>query len=233
MPPTRPLATLAAALAAATVATAEDVHACIPLLIPAGKCWSDGQHRITNHTITNATVAQPAECCNRCTTTGRCAVYVAWRQHSDGPLLCYLYSAAASTTPCSQHVEYHAGCTTKGCQLPPPPPPPPPYVPPFPTPKGAKDVLMIAIDDMRPELGCYGCGHMKTPHMDALAADSMVFDQAYVAVAWCSPSRTALLTSRRPDTTRTWSVVPAEYWRDRGGNFTTIPQYFRERGYVL
>lgn len=51
-------------------------------------------------------------------------------------------------------------------------------------------------------------------------------------MAWCSPSRTALLTSRRPDTSRTWSVVPTEYWRDRGGNFSTLPQYFKERGYL-
>ena len=50
---------------------------------------------------------------------------------------------------------------------------------------------MIAVDDMRPELGCYGCTHMVTPHMDALAKDAVVFDNAYVAVAWCSPSRTA------------------------------------------
>ena len=68
------------------------------------------------------------------------------------------------------------------------------------------------------------CRPQSTPNMDALAAKSVRFDNAYVAVAWCSPSRTALLTSRRPDTTRTWSVVPEEYWRERGGNFTTLPQ---------
>merc|ERR1740138_734019 len=97
--------------------------------------------------------------------------------------------------------------------------------------KTKKDVIMIAIDDMRPELGAYGCDHMSTPGLDALAKDSLVFDNAYVAVAWCSPSRTALLTSRRPDSTKTWSVVPSEYWRERGGNFTTLPQTFKERGY--
>lgn len=91
---------------------------------------------------------------------------------------------------------------------------------------------MIAADDMRPELGCYGCAHMKTPHLDALAADSVVFDHAYVSVAWCSPSRTALLTSRRPDTTRTWSVLPVEYWRTRGGNFSTLPQVFKQHGFL-
>ena len=81
------------------------------------------------------------------------------------------------------------------------------------------------------ELGAYGCEHMHTPHLDALAADSVTFTRAYVAVAWCSPSRTALLTSRRPDTSRTWSVNPTEYWRLRGGNFTTLPQFFKDAGY--
>ena len=85
---------------------------------------------------------------------------------------------------------------------------------------------------MRPELGCYGCMHMKTPHLDALASDSLRFDGAYVAVAWCNPSRTALLTSRRPDTSRVWSVVPNENWRADGGNFSTIPQKFKESGYL-
>jgi arylsulfatase A-like enzyme len=92
-------------------------------------------------------------------------------------------------------------------------------------------VLLIVADDMRPELGCYGCAHMKTPHIDALAADAVTFTAAYVAVAWCSPSRTALLVSRRPDTSRTWSVSPSEYWRQRGGNFTTLPQLFKSQGF--
>jgi iduronate 2-sulfatase len=39
-----------------------------------------------------------------------------------------------------------------------------------------RDVIMIASDDMRPELGCYGCDYMKTPVMDALASESLVFD---------------------------------------------------------
>eukprot|EP01006_Ploeotia_vitrea_P066210 TRINITY_DN94530_c0_g1_i1.p1 TRINITY_DN94530_c0_g1~~TRINITY_DN94530_c0_g1_i1.p1 ORF type:complete len:521 (+),score=67.26 TRINITY_DN94530_c0_g1_i1:45-1607(+) len=94
------------------------------------------------------------------------------------------------------------------------------------------NVLMIAIDDLRPELGCYGCNHMVTPHMDTLAKESLVFERAYVSIALCSPSRTALLTSRRPDTSRVWEISPAEYWRKCGGNFTTLPQYFKEKGYL-
>ena len=91
---------------------------------------------------------------------------------------------------------------------------------------------MIIADDLRPELGCYGCAHMQTPHIDAFARDAVTFMHAYVSVAWCSPSRTAFLTSRLPDTSRVWSVEPSEYWRQRGGNFSTLPQYFRKAGFL-
>ena len=67
---------------------------------------------------------------------------------------------------------------------------------------------MIAIDDMRPELSIYGYDHMHTPNMERLANRSIVFERAYVQVALCMPSRTALLTSRRPDTTKDWTISP-------------------------
>ncbi len=94
-----------------------------------------------------------------------------------------------------------------------------------------KDVLFIAVDDLRTELGAYGRTEVKTPNLDKLAAQSMVFERAYCQVAVCSPSRTSLLTSRRPDTNHVWEISPAEYWRTFT-NATTIPQYFKENGYV-
>jgi arylsulfatase A-like enzyme len=42
-----------------------------------------------------------------------------------------------------------------------------------------------------------------------------------------------LLTGRRPDTTRVWTISPREYWRASGGNFTTLPQYFKDEGEYL
>ncbi|KAG8332959.1 hypothetical protein J6590_012728 [Homalodisca vitripennis] len=47
--------------------------------------------------------------------------------------------------------------------------------------------------------------------------------------ALCAPSRNSLLTSRRPDTLHLYDFY--SYWRDVAGNFTTLPQYFREHGY--
>ncbi len=96
---------------------------------------------------------------------------------------------------------------------------------------GLKNVLFIAIDDLRPELGTYGMNYIKSPNIDKLAAQSLVFERAYCQVALCSPSRASLLTGRRPDTNHVWKIATDEYWR-RYTNATTIPQYFKENGYI-
>eukprot|EP00118_Oscarella_pearsei_P025460 m.308222 g.308222 ORF g.308222 m.308222 type:complete len:535 (+) comp43590_c0_seq1:32-1636(+) len=93
------------------------------------------------------------------------------------------------------------------------------------------NVLFFAIDDLRPELGCYGSAQALSPHIDQLAAKSMLFERAYCQVAVCSPSRASLLTGRRPDTNHVWTISAAEYWRNFT-NATTIPQYFKENGYI-
>lgn len=94
---------------------------------------------------------------------------------------------------------------------------------------GQPNVLLIIVDDLRPALGCYGDTLAFTPHVDALATHGTVFTRAYAQQALCGPSRTSFLTSRRPDTTRLYDVH--SYWRRHAGNFTTLPQYFKEHGY--
>ena len=94
-----------------------------------------------------------------------------------------------------------------------------------------KNVLFIAIDDLRTELGTYGQSVVHSPNIDSLAASSLVFERAYCQVAVCSPSRTSLLTGRRPDTNHVWEIAADEYWR-MYTNATTIPQYFKENGYI-
>src|SRR5690554_1581259 len=60
------------------------------------------------------------------------------------------------------------------------------------------NVLFIAVDDLRPELGCYGVREAQSPCLDAFARSALRFDRHYVQVATCGASRYALLTGRSP-----------------------------------
>ena len=63
-------------------------------------------------------------------------------------------------------------------------------------------VLLVIVDDLRPDLGAYGRKWARTPHIDALSRRSVTFTNAHAAVANCNPSRAALLTGRTPCTSR-------------------------------
>ena len=60
------------------------------------------------------------------------------------------------------------------------------------------NVLLICVDDLRPELGCYGKSFAKTPNIDRLASRGVVFKRHYVSVPTCGASRASLLTGRLP-----------------------------------
>ena len=60
------------------------------------------------------------------------------------------------------------------------------------------NVLFIAVDDLRTELGAYGKNHVISPNMDALATKGSLFTHHYVQVPTCGASRHALLTGYRP-----------------------------------
>ncbi len=91
------------------------------------------------------------------------------------------------------------------------------------------NILFIAVDDLRPSIGAYGDKLAVTPHLDALAENSTVFERAYCQQAVCSPSRISLLTGLRPDTTGIYDL--ATHHRDRVPEIPTLPQWFREHGY--
>ena len=97
------------------------------------------------------------------------------------------------------------------------------------------NVLFVMTDDMRAQMGAYAgplseySKHLLTPNLDKFAQRSLVLKNAHVQYTLCGPSRVSMLTSRRPDTTKV--DHNKAFWRDVGGNFTTLPQYFKEQGY--
>ncbi|MBN1912441.1 MAG: sulfatase [Pirellulales bacterium] len=94
---------------------------------------------------------------------------------------------------------------------------------------GRYNVLFIAIDDLRPELGCYGASHMKTPNIDRLASQGTLFGRAYCQQAVCNPSRASLLTGLRPDTTKIYNL--STHFRANLPDVVTLPQHFKNHGY--
>lgn len=92
------------------------------------------------------------------------------------------------------------------------------------------NVLFIAIDDLRPELGIYGNKIIHSPNIDQLGRDGVIFDQAYVQQALCAPSRVSVMTGLRPRTTRVQTLW--DKLRDSMPNVVTMPQYFGQQGYT-
>ena len=92
------------------------------------------------------------------------------------------------------------------------------------------NVLLILIDDLNDQIGCLG-GAGITPHIDRLAQRGTLFANAHTQAPWCAPSRTSLLTGKRPSTTGIYTLSP--WFREvpalRG--LVTLPQYFSAHGY--
>ena len=92
------------------------------------------------------------------------------------------------------------------------------------------NVLFIAVDDLRPELSCYGT-KVQTPNIDKLAASGMQFNRAYCQQAVCGASRLSLMSGLYPTLTgeQTFHV---DGWRKRHPNLVTMNQHFRTQGYT-
>jgi len=93
------------------------------------------------------------------------------------------------------------------------------------------NVLFIAIDDLRPEALASGNDVIRTPTIDRIATRGTTFDRAYCQQAVCSPSRSSLLTGRRPDATRVWDLDT--HFRTALPDAVTIGQHFKAHGYFV
>lgn len=90
-------------------------------------------------------------------------------------------------------------------------------------------VLFIAVDDLRPQLGCYGQHHMITPNIDRLAKNGVLFNRAYCQVPVCGASRASLMTGLRPTPERFVNYYTRAD-KDAPG-ITDLPLHFRQHGY--
>jgi iduronate 2-sulfatase len=91
------------------------------------------------------------------------------------------------------------------------------------------NVLFISVDDLRPELKCYGAQHMHTPNMDRIAAEGTLFERAYCQQALCAPSRASLMTGLRPASSGVTNLVT--HIRLKNPHVVTLSQQFKTHGY--
>ena len=94
------------------------------------------------------------------------------------------------------------------------------------------NILFIAIDDQNDWIGCLN-GHpqIQTPHIDQLAERGTVFLNAHCQSPLCNPSRTSLMTSRRPSSTGVYGLSPWFREVDELKQIVSLPQYLRQHGY--
>lgn len=92
------------------------------------------------------------------------------------------------------------------------------------------NILFIPIDDLRPELPCYGVSEVIAPNLDKLVERGTVFQRAYCQEAISNPSRSSLLTGLRPDQIRVWDLDT--HFRSKNPDVVTLPQYFKNSGYT-
>ena len=91
------------------------------------------------------------------------------------------------------------------------------------------NILIIGIDDLRPELNCYGATHIHSPNIDRLAERGTLFNHAYAQYAVCGPSRSSMFTSLRPDSTKAYNNKT--HFRDNQPKAESLPEFFKNRGY--
>jgi len=91
------------------------------------------------------------------------------------------------------------------------------------------NILFIAVDDLRPELGCYGKNYIVSPNIDNLASNGVLFNRAYCNIPVCGASRASLMTGIYPNRYR-FSSFNSRADKD-AVEVITLPRHFKNNGY--
>ena len=158
MAPALSLALLSAAAAATTAAAAgcDDWPAAATFCRGGAKNFEPGVAYPTAKTTRGPSEASEADCCCACAADLTCN---GWTLDGGDGGTCYLKADAGP--------KYAVKSKSAVSGIMPQRPPPPPYHPLYPTPKGAKSVLFLAVDDMRPSLGA--CKEQQLPRSMSLS----------------------------------------------------------------
>jgi iduronate 2-sulfatase len=92
------------------------------------------------------------------------------------------------------------------------------------------NILFISVDDLRPELNFYGQNHIKSPSLDKLASESVVFERTYCNVPVCGASRASLMSGVRPGRYRFLGY--STYLDEDYPGITSLPRHFKNHGYT-
>ncbi|WP_228852988.1 sulfatase [Aegicerativicinus sediminis] len=92
-----------------------------------------------------------------------------------------------------------------------------------------KNILFIAVDDLKPLLSNYGHDQMVTPNFDRLAEMGITFTNAHVQYAVCGPSRASVMTGTYPDRNKVWDLHTD--FRKSAPNLISMPEYLITQGY--
>lgn len=95
------------------------------------------------------------------------------------------------------------------------------------------NVLLICVDDLRPELNAYGQSYMHSPNIDELAEEGRLFKRHFVNAPSCGPSRYTLLTGRYgPYGNNAIFRLAEQREQNPGAAIPSMPEWFRQHGYT-
>jgi len=183
---------------------------------PAPKCATPSTNSCMPHSSAIETInsTDVDACCASCIANSGCAAYTV----SFSQKKCFLHPSVGETTKGS--------CTSAEVR------PPAPTPPPKPAPKDAKNVLLLVVDDLRPDFSALGFNQsfMITPNINRLAKSGTSFTRAYCQQAICGPTRNSFLSGRRPQRTKSWNFI--DHFREVGPDWVAFPEYFKNNGYL-